>query len=1438
MERLGRRHCLRPRSQRFFFFLIFFFPHKRKPENSTKKWSSAMAASREGGGGLVPVIDPHNDTFVGPGEAASPKGLENQASFPSPTKKATLRDTAQVQLRLHDAATAAKYPDNFIRTSKYNLLTFIPLNLFHQFQKIGNFYFLMDCVIALIPGITPLSPVNSILPLAFVLSVAMVKDGYEDFKRHREDDRANSIEATVVRRTVQKRTSSSSEEGVERLKVPSRELRVGDVVYVTNGEEIRADLLLLSASGQESQAFIETCNLDGETNLKGRKALERTWHVTSDEHVGNLNLEVMTSEPSPQLLHWQGVCVFDGHEEHAVGIHSFLYRSSILKNTEWAYGLVLYAGVDTKMFRNLAEKPPKFSSLDVKLNKLIIAILIVKAVCLIVMGSMAVVFNRDHEMDWYLNWHLTVGHQWGAQGGETFGVRFLSYFNLMTYLIPISLFVTIELCKVSQALLMLFDQQMMVFDEQRNQWIGCKPNTSNLNEQLSQVKFIFSDKTGTLTQNVMKFAQGLTWSGLSIINDTGKEDVAVPSAAAATSSSQPAGKGSNVVGPETSSSPMNVPISSASPVRQLQRVPAVDAASTIRNPELLEYYRALALCNTIQPFVDPKRPDRLKYDGASPDEVALVQAAANAGVTLTKRALRSMVLEVRLPALQRGSTEGAHVPRPSSVALPGPHKAMSPPDSDADDVANGGSSHGRSQVKATKGTEQLPSHPHGYYEEEKDEIVWEEHYDILSTLEFTPDRKMMSLVVRRRFDLESPTSAAIAAQASPSNALLREQSSVSVLAAGAPIGSDRAIKKSASGIWHRHSGPIVIYTKGADSFIMPRMVGGSASRPVSAGEVRVDNGCRGGDDATRIGTAESGGGRNPPAVVVPPGYIASPPQKGSRGSHGTDQVVVETSTSTTSTTSVPTRRPMDTHTVTSLSSMAQLGLRTLVVCSRSVSQDEFDEWSVAFQEAGKSLVDRAAKVDVVCLELEKHLNLIGCTAIEDKLQDEVPETLRFLLQAGIVIWMLTGDKRETAVTIAATSALMDPQLDNVLHIDIGALDKDSQEASDLVQRQLLDVQRAIETAETVVSKMRWSEGGGGGHHAPPTKKRTTFVIDGVALQIATSRHASLFIDIAQTVSSAVCCRLTPKQKADVVGMFQQLTGATALAIGDGANDVPMIQEGRVGIGIIGLEGAQAALAADYAIPRFKHLKRLLVVHGRFSLLRNSLCVTMSFFKNVCLAFTQVQFSFYSGWSATTLVDGWIMTFYNTLFLASTPFLCGCLEKDVTEEAAMTMPELYAPLRDGLYFDVKTLARWFLQGIGYSLFLFFATLPTMIRGDLGQGGAHNAGLLGHGTLIVSILVFLSLAKMALHVRYWHVLAFVGIGLSIAIYLLFLIFYALDPSSNFYYVAMLLMGDVKYWLYLALFAIGALASFDLSVLAMQKRFFPTIRDIRERTFMAGH
>jgi phospholipid-translocating P-type ATPase (flippase) len=326
-----------------------------------------------------------------------------------------------------------------------------------------------------------------------------------------------------------------------------------------------------------------------------------------------------------------------------------------------------------------------------------------------------------------------------------------------------------------------------------------------------------------------------------------------------------------------------------------------------------------------------------------------------------------------------------------------------------------------------------------------------------------------------------------------------------------------------------------------------------------------------------------------------------------------------------------------------LSDFAENGLRTLCCAYRVLPDDFFSAWMIRYNDANCSIVGREEALQTVLAEVETELSLLGVTAIEDKLQVGVPDAIESLLQAKINVWVITGDKRETAINIGFACALLSSGME-------------------LITLDSSDINELINTMNEGDQSTSSSKG---------------LIASGQALELLlTEDHEDQFLQLSLKCQSVICCRMTPKQKADIVIIMRKKTGKLALAIGDGANDVPMIKEADVGVGISGKEGMQAVQSSDYSIAQFRFLKPLLLFHGRLSFYRNTDCVFYSFYKNIALSFNQVIYTFMSSFSGNTMYDGPLYTVFNVFFTSIPPFIFASLDRDVDKNSMLNYPLLY------------------------------------------------------------------------------------------------------------------------------------------------------------------
>lgn len=431
------------------------------------------------------------------------------------------------------------YPKNYIRTTKYTLLTFIPKNLFEQFRRYVNLYFLFVIVVQFIPGITPFDtpngvPVSSILPLAFVVLLSAVKEAFEDYHRYLADRSSNSTKYQVIR------------EG-ELKTVPSYDLRVGEVVRLGKDQMCPADIIAVFSSHEDNSVYVETSNLDGETNLKRLVAVlnssedglpeeQEIMSKVSSLHgvikceapnaslykfVGQLELSAETSYSAMYVIDdTNGIGrMVDGHMKTSTGdkpIHSstetdgsqrfpldaknLLLRGCRLRNTEYTYGVVVYSGKQCKLMLNQQNQRAKFSHVEKKLNTYILSIFCFLLVLCFIWAICASAV-QDNSV-WYLTGLPT-------NRALIFITHLGTFFLLLYNMIPISLIISLELTRFWQKLFMEWDQELTCYDysvspPQRKPMLA---RTSAINDELGTVQHLFSDKTGTLTENIMEFSK-------------------------------------------------------------------------------------------------------------------------------------------------------------------------------------------------------------------------------------------------------------------------------------------------------------------------------------------------------------------------------------------------------------------------------------------------------------------------------------------------------------------------------------------------------------------------------------------------------------------------------------------------------------------------------------------------------------------------------------------------------------------------------------------------------------------------------------------------------------------------------------------------------------------------------------------------------------------
>ncbi|XP_027345760.1 putative phospholipid-transporting ATPase 9 [Abrus precatorius] len=498
---------------------------------------------------------------------------------------------------------------------------------------------------------------------------------------------------------------------------------------------------------------------------------------------------------------------------------------------------------------------------------------------------------------------------------------------------------------------------------------------------------------------------------------------------------------------------------------------------------------------------------------------------------------------------------------------------------------------------------------------------------------------------------------------------------------------------------------------------------------------------------------------------------------------------------------------------------ANAGLRTLILAYRELDEEVYNLFNKEFMEA-KNLVsaDRDNIVEEISENIEKDLILLGATAVEDKLQNGVPECIDKLAQAGIKLWVLTGDKMETAINIGFACSLLRQGMKQII------ITSDTPETKSL--EKIEDKSAAAEAFKaSVLRQLR--EGKTLLSESNENSEALALIIDGKSLTYALEDDVKdLFLALSIGCASVICCRSSPKQKALVTRLVKIKTGNTTLAIGDGANDVGMLQEADIGIGIGGVEGMQAVMSSDIAIAQFRFLERLLLVHGHWCYRRISSMICYFFYKNIVFGFTLFFYEIYASVSGQAAYNDWFLSLYNVFFTSLPVIALGVFDQDVSARLCIKFPLLYQEGVQNVLFTWKRILGWAFNGILSATIIFFFCIKAMEHQAFRKGG-EVVGLDVLGATMYTCVVWVVNFQMALSISYFTYIQHILIWGGILLWYIFLLVYGtVDPylSTTAYKVLIEACAPApSYWLITLLVLIASLLPY-FAYASIQMRFFP--------------
>ncbi|AQL03816.1 putative phospholipid-transporting ATPase 7 [Zea mays] len=477
-------------------------------------------------------------------------------------------------------------------------------------------------------------------------------------------------------------------------------------------------------------------------------------------------------------------------------------------------------------------------------------------------------------------------------------------------------------------------------------------------------------------------------------------------------------------------------------------------------------------------------------------------------------------------------------------------------------------------------------------------------------------------------------------------------------------------------------------------------------------------------------------------------------------------------------------RMYEVDTTKHLNEYGEAGLRTLALSYRVLDESEYSSWNAEFLKAKTSIgPDRELQLERVSELIERELILVGATAVEDKLQKGVPQCIDRLAQAGLKIWVLTGDKMETAINIGYACSLLRQGMKQIC-LSIPTGEQVAQDAKKAAKESLLS---QIANGSQMVKLEKDPDAA------------FALVIDGKALAFALEDDMKhMFLNLAIECASVICCRVSPKQKALVTRLVKEGIGQTTLAVGDGANDVGMIQEADIGVGISGVEGMQAVMASDFSISQFRFLERLLVVHGHWCYKRIAQMICYFFYKNIAFGLTIFYFEAFAGFSGQSVYDDWFMLLFNVVLTSLPVISLGVFEQDVSSEICLQFPALYQQGPKNLFFDWYRILGWMGNGLFSSLAIFFLNLCIFYDQAIRAGG-QTADMAAVGTTMFTCIIWAVNIQIALTMSHFTWIQHLFVWGSITTWYIFILAYGMTlRSGDNYQILLEVLGPAPiYW-----------------------------------------
>ena len=1230
--------------------------------------------------------------------------------------------------------------DNTITTTKYNVLTFIPKGLLFQFCRLSNVYFLFTAIIQSIPLISPLTSVTAIIPLIFVLGISLIREALEDLVRKNYDNLNNQEEVIVLRNN-------------KFIKSSSQTLKHGEIILVYENKSIPADMIVIDSGFSEGICYIETSSLDGEKTLKLKVAnkytkgffrndIKQSKGIEKYFHYGQFSLSgtVKINEPNIDLSYINGSihaifnkkgCKID--ETIIVSTAEFLLKGSILKNTNWVIGIVAYTGMKNKIILNSKKPRMKMSKIEKTLNYFLLYVFIF-LIILCISCSILHHFEYLSKKHFYDNFILLKDNP----NIESF-ICFFTYFLLLNTLIPISLVVSTEIIKIIQGVFITWD--ILLYSKTRHCF--CDAKSVSIIEELGNVNFIFSDKTGTITKNQLEFKyciiENKFYEYIKSFRNRKKSSLHLRDS----NSKFVKNKISNLI------------------------------ESNIMNNSKSELLSKLNINSNLDKNLFIKNAhDKNSYNEQNNNKYK------NRKILSTKIIpIKNKISHNNIPIINSKISEENEKTNSLNTKSINSHRSN-------DIVFNYNQNEINKKYKLNKISNNKISNNYDKIYLKNSKILELKNED-----DFNKQPKIQIIPFGEGYFTDPNNNSFL------KNISSEEEPEINYIHEfwkALAITNECMVKEEKDQIRYMGTSPDDLELVKAALNQGYKLIETSIKEKI----VRIGGKDHSFEILRVLGFSSE---RKRMSIII-------------KDEFGIKLYIKGADCEITKRLSKKSLKSESYDIITNgLLEYSKNGFRTLMVAFRKIKQDDYNFWINKLHEDELNMHNKQKLMERLYDIIENNLTLIGGTVVEDKLQDKVPETIKEIRAAGIKIWVLTGDKLNTAENIGYSCNLLSKEQKLfILKLMPGDDEKKvridpyremteffiefQRFVDNLVKKYNLDLKYDLclsECESQNMEEIRSKKSKLSNRSKIIDFEIFKYLIDKKLLEpfsiiIEAPILAGLFKDyewtenflsVAYYSNTVICCRVSPSQKSQVVQKIKNFDSeAVTLAIGDGGNDVSMIMEANIGIGIYGEEGMSAAQSSDFSIGEFKMLKRLLFVHGRTYLYCISKMILYFFYKNFVFSLIQFYFSFFCLGSGQTFVDDWYITFYNLIFTALPLGISALSDSDIdfnSKKAKQNLALLYKENRDNYrIFSIGKFIIILTKGIFISLFIF---ISCCIRQILTLHGYFaNIWFLSIKTIICVLFV----VSTNLLITNYFIVVYLPLSILITTYLLFFIFLILN------------------------------------------------------------